>query len=588
MNKIFILLGCVVLMLAAYSSAFGSPKPNIIIILADDMGYSDIGCYGGEIHTPNLDGLAHNGLRFTQFYNTSRCCPTRASLLTGLYPHQAGLGGMTTKNKEDRRKEFAGHPGYIGELSENCVTIAQVLKSAGYTNYAVGKWHVAANLDSDGEKYNWPLQRGFDKYYGTLRGANSYWDPGTLVRDNTMISAFNDSEYHSDHYYYTDAISDNAVKYIAENSSTKPFFMYIAYTAAHWPMHAPESEIDKYRGVYDQGWDYIRQQRFDHLKQLGLIDPSWELSPSENKGWESEDNKTWMIRRMETYAAMVDVMDQGIGRIVKVLKEKGQLDNTLIFFLQDNGACAEENGSSGEIIPVNWENMPLQPMKNEDIQTEMTPFYTRDGRPVLQGYGVMPGPENTHVAYGQEWANVSNTPFRLYKKWNHEGGIATPLIVSWPKQIKSKDELRRQPGHLIDLMATCVAVSGAKYPEKWDGKDIIPMEGKCLIPAFANKAIDRNYLLFEHMGNRAIRVGDWKLVHQELKVKGAKVNPPVTDGEWELYNLKSDRTELHDLASQYPEKVKQMIDLWYKEAKRTFMFDENLNLNDINKAGARE
>ena len=570
------------------TSVSAKSKPNIIIILSDDMGYSDVGCYGGEIRTPNLDRLAKQGVRFTQFYNTARCCPTRASLLTGLYPHQAGLGGMTTKNKNDRRKEFEHHPGYIGELSENCVTIAQVLKTAGYTNYAVGKWHVAANIDPEGAKYNWPLQRGFDKYYGTIRGANSYWDPGTLVRNNTMISAFNDPEYHSDHYYYTDALSDNAVNYIKQNDSSKPFFMYLAYTAAHWPMHAPEKEIEKYKGVYDNGWDYIREKRYEKLKELGLIDKNWSMSPSENKGWEKEENKPWMVRRMETYAAMVDVMDQGIGRIIRTLKEKGEFENTLIFFLQDNGACAEENGSSGEIIPANWESMPLHPMKKEEIQTEMIPVYTRDGRPVLQGYGVMPGPENTHVAYGQEWANVSNTPFRLYKKWNHEGGIATPLIVCWPNQIKGNNELRDQPGHLIDLMATCVAVSGANYPEKWDGKSIIPMEGKSLVPAFANKDIDRDYLIFEHMGNRAIRVGDWKLVHQEMKVKGAKVNPLATADEWELYNMKSDRTELHNLAYQYPDKVKQMIDLWYKEAKRTFMYDENLNLKDINNAGSKE
>jgi len=317
----------------ARSQQAAPERPNVLIILSDDMGYSDLGCYGGEIRTPHLDGLAKNGLRFTQFYNTARCCPTRASLLTGLYAHQAGVGHMT---------EDFGHDGYHGDLGPRAVTIAQVLRPAGYRTYATGKWHVTKHVKPDAPKDNWPLQRGFDRYYGTLDGGGSYYDPGTLTRDNTALSPFADPEYQPKQYYYTDAITDHAVRFVTEHRrdhAAKPFFLYVAYTAAHWPMHALPEDVAKYKGVYDRGYQPIREERFVRMKEMGLVDPAWGLSPLAG-AWDKVPNKEWEARCMEVYAAMVDRMDQGIGRIVDALKASGQWENTLLLFLQDNGGCA--------------------------------------------------------------------------------------------------------------------------------------------------------------------------------------------------------------------------------------------------------
>ena len=304
------------------------------------MGYSDLGCYGGEMETPNLNELAKNGLRFTQFYNTGRCCPTRACLLTGLYPHQAGIGWMMS----DR-----GYDGYRGDLNNNCVTIAQALKPAGYSTFGVGKWHVTKHTQPDGPKFNWPLQRGFDRFYGTITGAGSFYDPGTLTRDNTMVSPFADPEYQPEQYYYTNAISDHAIRFIKEHKQKKendPFFMYVAFTCAHWPMHALEEDIARYRGKYDKGYGYYRKARLERLRKLGLIDENWELSP-QHGDWGKVEHKAWEARCMEVYAAMIYRMDQGIGRIVETLKETGNYDNTLILFLQDNGGCQEGVGRQG-------------------------------------------------------------------------------------------------------------------------------------------------------------------------------------------------------------------------------------------------
>ena len=321
------------------------PKPNIVIVLADDMGFSDIGCYGSEIATPNLDALAQGGLRFTQFYNTARCCPTRASLLSGLYPHQAGIGHMMAD---------WGKAGYRGELSKDCLTIAEALKPAGYQSYAAGKWHVtkAIRPNSDADKHNWPLQRGFDRFYGTITGGGSFFDPTTLTRDNTYISPFADPEYPTDDYYYTDAISDHAARFVREHDKTRPFFLYVAYTTAHWPMHAREKDIAKYRGRYAAGYEAIRKARYEKMLKEGVISTGnttlWPLPPDlgEKEFWE------WDQRNMEVFAAMVDRMDQGLGRVVAALKEAGQYENTLICFLQDNGGCAEGMGRGPQGPPA--------------------------------------------------------------------------------------------------------------------------------------------------------------------------------------------------------------------------------------------
>ena len=524
-------------------------RPNIVLIMSDDMGYSDIGCYGGEIHTPTLDRLAAGGLRFSQFYNMARCCPTRAALLTGLNPHQAGVGHMTG------RPAGRSEP-WRGDLSARAVTIAEVLRDAGYATFMCGKWHVTNNERAEDAPHNWPLQRGFDRFYGTITGAGSFYDPVTLTRGNTMITPENDAEHRPKHYYYTDAITDNAVRFMAEHSAGKearPFFMYVAYTAAHWPMHAPAESIAKYKGRYDAGYEPIREARLGRLRQLGLIDPAWEMT-AQAGDWGATEHKAWESRCMEVYAAMVERMDEGIGRLVAELERQNRLDNTLILFLQDNGGCAESFGREDKRA---WHLKNLRPFKPDERQPKIwPPMQTRDGRAVLGGPGIMPGGPDTYISYGQSWANVSNTPFREYKHWVHEGGISTPLIAHWPAGIPRRNQIEAQPGQVIDLMATCTDVAGARYPAEHHGMTIKPLEGKSLRPAFSGGTIDREAIYWEHEGNRAVRAGRWKLV-----AKGPA-------GPWELYDMQADRTELHNLAAAQPERVKQMRTQWEAWARR--------------------
>jgi arylsulfatase len=497
-----------------------SAKPNIVVILADDMGFSDLGCYGSEIATPNIDRLATGGVRFTQFYNNARCCPTRASLLTGLYPHQAGVGHMV---------QDLGSPAYRGDLNQQCVTIAEVLRSAGYHTAMSGKWHVTPFGRS---KDNWPLQRGFEEFFGLIGSVRSYYDPPTLVRGNTPIEAGKD-------FYLTDAITDHATATIDKFARTKePFFIYVAYTAPHWPLHALPEDVAKYRGKYGIGWDELRQRRHYNMIRMGLVS-RWELTPRDERApaWTDAADKGWQERRMAVYAAMIDRMDAGVGRIVKHLADSGQAENTLILFLSDNGGCAED-------IPAKWRG-------------EMFPTKTRDGRPTKVGNDAaeMPGPDDVFQSYGVAWANASNTPFRLYKHWVHEGGIATPLIAHWPAVIW-RDLITHQPGHVMDIMATCLDVAHVEYPEKFNGRSILPLEGKSLLPIFQVKRRDAHEALFwEHEGNRAVRQRNWKLVSEER-------------GAWELYDLEKDRTELHNLAAREPDKVKELAALYERWAKK--------------------
>jgi len=539
-------------LLALPSFAAGGRPPNILIILSDDIGFSDIGCYGGEIATPNLDALAANGLRFTQFYNTARCCPTRASLLTGLHPHQAGIGHMMN----DR-----GHDGYRGNLNRQCVTLAEALKPAGYRSYAVGKWHVTPGTTAQAlaDTRNWPLQRGFERFYGTIHGAGSYFDPSSLVRDDRLITAVNDAEYQPKEFYYTDAIAEHAVKFLREHGrggGGQPFLLYTAFTAAHWPLHAKEPDIAKYRGRYDSGYEPIRAARRAKQRQLGLLDERWPAVPLAEK-WDDVKNKAFEARCMEVYAAQIDSMDQGIGRILAELKAQGQFENTLIFYLQDNGGCAENVGRATNFT-ARAARPSLPPMSSDAQQFDSQPKQTRDGWPVRMGLGVMPGGPDTYIAYGRGWAHVSNTPFREYKHWTHEGGISTPLIAHWPKGMgfARRGKFESQPGQLVDLMATCLDVAGAKYPSEYGGQKIKPLEGASLRPAFAGRKIKRaRPLVWEHEGNRAIRDGRWKLV--------AKENQP-----WELYDLNADRGETHDLGSAEPKRVKTMAAAWDAWAAR--------------------
>ena len=500
-------------------------KPNIVLILNDDMGYSDIGCYGGEVETPNLDRLAANGLRFSQFYNTARCSPSRASLLTGLHPHQTGIGVLTYS---------FGPEGYAGNLNDQCVTIPEALKTNGYRNYMSGKWHVAGNLTEP--TASWPLQRGFDEFFGTIIGAGSFYDPNTLTRGNENIE--HEAKRDKD-FFYTDAISDQAAAYIREHAAhhpDQPFFQYVAYTAPHWPLHAHEEDIAKYKGRFDAGWDALREERLQRLVDAGILDKAWALTERDptQPAWTQAEHKEWLLRCMEVYAAQIDRMDQGIGRILAALEQTGQMENTLVIFMADNGACAED-------IP---EGVPVDELVNNLM---IARSHTRDGAEVRFGNkpDIMPGPEDTYQSYGTAWANLSNTPFRLYKHWIHEGGISTPLIFHWPQGIVEKGGVRHTPGYLPDIMATVLDISSTAYPQQRDGKPLPALEGTSLMSVFNGDIAERAPMFWEHEGNAAVRIGNWKLVR--------KYPDP-----WELYDMAQDRTETRDLAAQYPDRVADM------------------------------
>ncbi len=526
-----------------------SERPNIIVIMADDMGFSDIGCYGGEVETPVIDSLAANGLRFRQFYNTARCCPTRAALLTGLYQHQAGIGHMMAAYKVDGEVV----PSYQAKLNRNCVTFGEALRPAGYTTLMSGKWHVTPGVDlaktPDPDKNNWPRQRGFDRFFGTIQGAGSFYDPYSLTAENEPIVADDPN------FYYTTAIGDKAAQFIGESPRDNPFFLYLPFTSPHWPLHALDEDIARYKGKYDTGWDELRRTRRERMIEMGVIKADWELTPRDDvvPAWEDVDNKEWESSRMEAYAAQITAMDRAIGVVVDKLKELGTFENTLIFFMADNGGCAEEltSASGGLIYPTE----------------------TRDGRPVKVGNDPTetPGQEDDYQSYGVPWANASNTPFRMYKHWVHEGGISSPLVVHWPKGITVPGTWTDQPGHLIDIMATCVDAAEAQYPTTYEGNSITPLEGESLRPIFSGE--DRNGhddgIYWEHEGSKAIRLGKWKLVSRWSAANDMgrpKADPD--DRAWELYDMDADRTEMHDLAANDPDRVQQMAGMWQAWADR--------------------
>ncbi len=525
--------------------------PNIVLIMGDDMGFSDLGCYGGEIRTPVLDGLAAGGLRFSQFYNAARCCPTRASLMTGLYPQQAGVGHMVN----DR-----GTPAYAGDLSHNAVTIAEALKGAGYATYLSGKWHITPYVIDNPDKSNWPRQRGFDKFFGMISGAGSFYDPRSLTDNNDYVAPRKG-------FYSTTDFTDYAIRCIDDHKSEKPFFMYLSYMAPHWPMHAPADEIAKYKGHYDKGWDQMRSDRYNRMKDMGLVGESWELTPRDSfvEAWSKDiPDQAWELANMETYAAMTTYMDMSIGRVVASLKANGMYENTLILFLQDNGACAEELDWIGE-RPTDTPTLGVN-----QLQTEMIPFKTRDGGLIKVMKDGWPGDPDGYTAYGRNWANASNTPFREYKHWVHEGGISSPLIAHWPDGINDKGAWRNEPSHLIDIMATCLDVGGATYPSTYNGHKITPLEGKSLVPAFANKSLEREAIYWEHEGNRAVRMGKWKIVSKASKQRSFlwdKVERLKLE-DWELYDMDKDRTEMNDISESHREIVQQMADMWMVWAKR--------------------
>lgn len=561
--RLSLLLACLFSFLSARIAVAAPPaRPNILIILADDLGYSDLGCYGGEIRTPNLDALAADGLRFTQFYNCARCCPARASLLTGLYPHQAGIGLMTS----DRGASFPGagdqgeaFPGYRGSLNASCVTIAQVLKLAGYHTGAYGKWHVGDSVP--------PTARGFDDFYGFIRGyAVDSWEPRMMIH---LPEGQPQRSYAPGEFFATDAITDHALDFLSTmRKSSEPWMLYVAYQAAHFPVASRPADMAGYAENYAQGWDKIREQRLARQKELGLLSSGTPLTPrseipkpaaAKRMGSSTEDgrNPAWdslpaerradLAQRMSVYAGMVTGMDRNIGRLVADLRASGQLDNTLILFLSDNGACAEWEPFGFEMATT--PNPQPGTGINQGTQALPNKLYQGGDMAKMGSVGTLP-------SYGSGWANACNTPWRLYKHYGHEGGISSPLVVHWPAGVKARGEFRPQIGHLIDLMATCIDVAGAKYPADYEGHAILPPEGLSLIPAFANQPLEREYLAWEHEGNRAIREGKWKLVS-------------LANAPWELYDMEIDRVEMNNVATREPERVKTMAAKWDAWAIRT-------------------
>ena len=518
-------------------SAESTKRPNIIVILADDMGYSDIGCFGSEIRTPNLDSLGYNGIRFSQMYNSARCCPSRAALLTGLNPQQAGVGHMVAN---------LGVSEYQGYLRENCVTIAEALKASGYSTYMSGKWHVGGDYDlsnpdswTPGEPdHPIPTQRGFDRYYGILTGAGNFYFPKTLMDQETLVPL------DMDDFYLTDAISDNAVKMIGEASEKDgdPFFMYVAYTAPHWPLHALEEDIARYEGKYRHGWDYLRTSRHEELKSMGILDEKWEISPRDDSSspWDDASNRDWEDIRMAVYAAQIDRLDQGVGKILDALRSRNMDGNTLIMFLSDNGGCAEFLAEDGSLP---------QPARYAGVNP--------DGTAVRMGNipGLRPGGPQTFMSYDLPWANASNTPFRRFKRWTHEGGISMPFIMSWPDRI-SEPGIVHSPSHLIDIMPTCLDAACAYHPAERAGQPTMPLEGESMLPSIDNRERSReNPIFWEHEGSRAVRQGQWKLVS-------------AIGEKWELYDMERDRTELDDLYDKNRSKARELEEMYAQWAER--------------------
>ncbi len=500
--------------------------------MADDMGYSDLGCYGSEIQTPNLDALAENGIRFTQFYNAARCCPTRASLLTGKYPHQVGLA-LNGQN-----------------LSKDAATIAEILKENGYLTGMTGKWHLSRTraLDNHEDQLCWlshrkdsavfapletyPNNRGFDEFWGVIWGVVNYFDPFSLVHNNKPITEIPED------FYITDFITEKSVELIDSFSTNqKPFFLYVAHTAPHWPLHAPEEDILKYRGVYDEGLEALRKKRYKRMVELGLFDPATApLAPNESGvAWEDFSHKKWEVRHMEVHAAMVDRMDQGVGRIIEKLSETGQLENTLVLFISDNGASPERGYPSGFDRPGHKRN-------GEEIK-----YITNSNDTIL------PGSEDTWPYLGIHWTGAINSPFRYWKMQSYEGGINTPFLVHWPAGLNWKENsINHGVGHVIDILPTCLELAGAEYPSEINGMKTTPPEGKSLLPLFRGEiSTTHDTLFWEHEGGKAFRVGNWKIA-------------ALRDEDWELFSLGEDRTETKNLASEFPEKVKVLEEQWQK------------------------
>lgn len=491
--KLRLILIVLILLNVNYLKARDFPKPNIIIILADDMGYSDLGCTGSEIETPNLDKMANEGVLFTNFYNTSRCCPSRTSLLTGQYQWDAGMGCMDYTKSD--------YPEYQGYINNKSVTIAEMLKESDYQTFMAGKWHVGSK-----ERHMWPDRRGFDQFYGIPAGGGIYFYPSKFYERPVFWNG--EQVYPDSTWYSTDAFTDYSIDFIKnKRKKEKPFFMYLAYVAPHFPLQAKKEDIEKYKDTYKVGYDAIRKERFKKQQKIGLFSGNIEMSESVYPEWETVANKADEALEMAVYAAMVDCMDQNIGRLMQSLKEEGIADNTIVIFLSDNGAAQTD-----------WNKTPDAEIGSRDSNT---------------AYGI--------------WYNVSNTPYRMRKSNEHEGGIITPLIMHWPAGIKSKGAKISETAHINDLMPTCLELAGVKYPAKYDKNELDPLDGKSILPLLNGELQDRNRCYFwEHVGNKAVRKGNWKLV-------------ALYHGEWELYNLENDPLETNNLINNQPEKAEDLL-----------------------------
>ena len=504
---------------------------NVVLILADDLGYSDIGCYGGEIRTPNLDRLAAGGVRMTQFYNTARCSPSRASMLTGLHPQQTGIGILTNDESPT---------GYPGTLNRHCLTAAEVLAGHDFGTFLSGKWHLSNEVHRPNDA--WPTRRGFQRFFGTMVGCGSYYEPKTLTRGEDSAQ----HETNDPAFFYTDAIAAEAVAnidaHLAATAGQRPFFLYTAFTAPHWPLHAPEEDIRAYDGVFDAGWDVLREQRMERMIKLGIVEPDTTLSDRDptQPAWADAEHQQWQVRRMQAYAAQVERMDAGVGHILDALARHGVLDDTLVVFLSDNGASHED--------------LPQGDPERYRTRTDILSQRTRDGRPVVIGNDpqVPPGGEDTYASYGRAWANLSNTPFRYYKKWVHEGGIAAPFVAHWPAGGLAAGGLVSQPFQLVDVLPTVLEVTGTRYPAE---RPVLPLEGRSMLAAWRGRALPDGDLFWEHCGNAAVRRDRWKLVREY-------------PGPWELYDIEQDRTELQDLAADRPEVLAELAAAWNAWAER--------------------
>lgn len=489
---------------------------NIVVILADDLGYSDIGCFGGEIHTPHLDHLAEQGVRATAFYNTARCSPSRASLLTGRHPHETGVGVLT-----DNHSAYGGYP---GTLRTDVPILAEHLRQAGYTTCLSGKWHLSSNTATPDE--SWPTRRGFDEFYGIMPGADSYFHPRNLWHGEERCPT------PAEGFYLTDAISDHAEGFVRDAATAgRPFFLYLAYTAPHWPLQAPEPDIARYQDVYRAGWDTLREARYQRMRAAGIVGGESALSDRDptQPSWSDVTDQDWEVRRMSAYAAQVERMDAGIGRVLTALAQTGAAADTLVIFLSDNGACAEE-----------------LPPPRAPFFRQRQPQQTPDGRPMAIGNqpDIWPGADDTYASYGRAWANLSNTPFRFYKRWVHEGGIATPLLAAWPNGGLAEGRVIHGSYQLTDLLPTILDATGTPG----DGTG-----GVSMLPALRGGPDQPHALFWEHVGNAAARDGDWKIVREAGQ-------------PWELYDMSTDRSELHDLADAQPAVVDELTERWQRWA----------------------